>query len=54
MIINMGQVEMFPTEVDRILKEKSKKGMLSIGNLNPHFHPKELLMTFHSKIFTSR
>lgn len=40
LIINIGQTEFFPTEVDKILKEKHKKGFLSLGNLNPHLNPK--------------
>ena len=53
-IINIGQMEFFPSEVDKILKEKNRKGYLSIGNLNPHIHPKDLVMTLHSKLFSSR
>lgn len=40
LIINIGDSELFPTEIDKILKEKNNKGYLSIGNLNPHIHPK--------------
>jgi len=53
LIINIGQIELFPTEVDKILKEKSKKGYLSLGNLNPHINPKELLAHFHTRFFSS-
>jgi hypothetical protein len=42
---------LFPSEVDKILKEKNNKGFLSISNLNPHIHPKDLLMSLHSRFF---
>jgi phospholipid-translocating ATPase len=51
LIINISEFEIFPSEVDKILKEKSKKGFLSISNLNPHIHPKDLLMSLHSRFF---